>query len=202
MLKRFSFTLFTLGLLILGAVITDTYRGELSPVWLDRVGFAPTDLTVLNLVRLFTSAVVTNGGAVFWQALGMTAFAVGLAEWRTSSWRAALTFWGVHLLTLLLMSLVIALPLHWSGVSIGSLVALSRDVGPSAGYFGALGLVSATLRKPWRWVAGGAVVIGLFISLLTISGQDVGMELSADLAHLLAFPLGWFSWRVLHLRSP
>jgi len=143
-IKRFPFTLIMLVLLILAAFLTDTHTGQLSAEWLDRVGFAPTDLLALDLERLFTSAIVTIGGSVFLRALAMIAFAVGLAEWRTSSRRAALTFWGIHLLTVLLVSLAISLPLHWAGVTVGSLVALSRDVGPSAGYFGALGL--ATMR--------------------------------------------------------
>ena len=183
-----------LGLLILVAFLTNTHGGQLSAAWLERVGFAPNDLVTLNLERLFTSAVVTSGGRVFWEALGMIVFAVGLAEWRTSSLRAASTFWGVHLLTLILSSFAVSLPLHWAGVKIGTLVALSRDVGPSAGYFAALGLVAATLKKPWHWIVGGVIFTGLAISMLTISVHgNLGMELSADLAHLIAFPLGWLS---------
>jgi hypothetical protein len=196
-IKRFPFTLAMLGVLTLAAFLTNTHSGQLSAAWLNRFGFAPTDLLVLDLWRLFTSAVVTSGGVVFWEALGMITFAVGLAEWRTSSCRAALTFWGVHLLTLLIESFVVALPLHWAGINAGSLVALSRDVGPSAGYFGAMGLAVATLRKPWHWIVGGAIFVGFIIALMTISGKDsLGMELSADLAHLLAFPLGWLSLQV------
>jgi len=189
--KRFPFTLIMLGLLTLVAFLTDTHTGQLSAEWLNRVGFAPTDLLALDLERLFTSAVVTNGGSVFLQALAMTALAVGLAEWRTCSRCAALTFWGIHLLSMLLASLTISLPLHWAGVKVGSLVALSRDVGPSAGYFGSLGLGTATLKKPWHWIAGGAIFAGLVYSMMIISGKNsLGMDLSADLAHLIAFPLG------------
>lgn len=196
-IKRFPFTLIMLGLLTVAAFLTDTHTGQLSAEWLDRVGFAPTDLLALDLERLFTSAVVTSGGSVFLQALAMIAFAVGLVEWRTSSRRATLTFWGIHLLTMLLASFAISLPLHWAGVTVGSLVALSRDVGPSAGYFGSLGLATATLKKPWHWIAGGAIFVGLVFAMLTISGKDsLGMELSADLAHLIAFPLGWLSLRI------
>ena len=196
-IKRFPFTLIMLGLLILAAFLTDTHTGQLSAEWLDRVGFAPTDLLALHLERLFTSTVVTSGGTVFLQALAMIAFAVGLAEWCTSFRRAALTFWGVHLLTMLLVSFAISLPLHGAGVTVGSLVALSRDVGPSAGYFGALGLATATLKKPWHWIFGGVIFTGLVFAMLTVSGKDgLGMELSAGLAHLIAFPLGWLSLRI------
>lgn len=197
-IKRFPFTLTMLCLLTLAAFLTNTHSGPLSTQWLDRVGFAPIDLLALDLGRIFTSAVVTSGGVVFWEALAMVAFAVGLAEWRTSSRRVALTFWGVHLLTLILASVVIALPLHWSGITVGSLVALSRDVGPSAGYFGALGLAVAPLKRPWHWIVGAAIFAALTFAMLTIGGHgSLGMELSADLAHMISFPLGWLSLRIL-----
>ena len=198
-LQRFPFTLTMLALLGLTAIWTGTHTAAISANWLDRLGFAPIDLLALELGRLFTSALVTSGGLVFWEALAMVAFAVGLSEWLTGTRRAALTFWGVHLSTLIFESLVVALPMHWIGMSLGSLVALSRDVGPSAGYFGALGLVSAHLRYPWNLISGGVIFIGLQIVLLHVSGgNNLGMEVSADLAHLIAFPLGWYSIRLVN----
>ena len=198
LLRRFPFTLTMLVLLGLTAILTNTQVATISTKWLNRLGFAPVDLLALDLGRLFTSALVTSGGRVFWEALGMVAFAVGLSEWLTGSRRAALTFWGVHLSTLVLESLFIALPLHWAGMTFGSLVALSRDVGPSAGYFGALGLVSAHLKHPWNLISGGLIFIGLQLALLHVSGgNSLGMEVSADLAHLIAFPLGWYSSKIL-----
>jgi hypothetical protein len=198
-LLRFPFTLTMLALLGIVAIWTGTHFAAISTEWLDRLGFAPIDLLALDLGRLFTSALVTGGGRIFWEALAMIAFAVGLSEWLTGTRRAALTFWGVHLSTLILESLVFALPMHWLGMTLGSLVALSRDVGPSAGYFGALGLVSAHLRYPWNLISGGVIFMGLQIVLLHVSGGDnLGMEVSADLAHLIAFPLGWYSIRLVN----
>jgi hypothetical protein len=198
LLRRFPFTLTMLVLLGLTAILTNTQVATISTEWLDRLGFAPVDLFALDLGRLFTSALVTSGGRVFWEALGMVAFAVGLAEWLTGPRRAALTFWGVHLSTLVIESLVVVLPIHFIGTTLGSLVALSRDVGPSAGYFGALGLVSAHLKHPWNLISGGLIFIGLQLALLRVSGgNNLGMEISADLAHLIAFPLGWYSSKIL-----
>lgn len=192
LLRRLPFTLTMLVLLGLSAILTNTQVATISAEWLDRLGFAPVDLFALDLGRLFTSALVTSGGWVFWEALGMVAFAVGLAEWLTGFLRAALTFWGVHLSTLVIESLVVVFPLHFLGMTLGSLVALSRDVGPSAGYFGALGLLSANLKYPWNLISGGLIFVGLQLALLSMSGgNNLGMEVSADLAHLIAFPLGW-----------
>jgi len=198
-LRRFPFTLTMLALLELTAIWTHTHAAIISAEWLDRLGFAPLDLLALNLDRLFTSALVTAGGRVYWEALGMVTFAVGLSEWLTSSRRAALTFWGVHFSTLLIESLAVALPMHWFGMALGPLVTLSRDVGPSAGYFGALGLVSAHLKYPWNLLSGGAIFIALEIALVHISGNNsLGLEVSADIAHVIAFPLGWYSSRLVN----
>ena len=198
-LRRLPFTLTMLTLLGLTAILTNTQFATISNKWLDRLGFAPLDLLVLDLGRLITSALVTAGGRVFWEALGMVAFAIGLSEWLTGSRRAALTFWGVHFSTLLIESLVVALPMHWFGMALGSLAALSRDVGPSAGYFGALGLVSAHLKYPWNLLSGGAIFIALEFALLHVSGNNnLGLEVSADIAHVIAFPLGWYSSKLVN----
>jgi len=198
-LWRFPFTLTMLALLGLIAIWTNTHAATISAEWLNRLGYAPLDLLALNLGRLITSALVTSGGRVFWEALGMVTFAVGLSEWLTDSRRAALTFWGVHFSTLLIESLVITLPLHLAGTTIGSLVAISRDVGPSAGYFGALGLVCAHLKYPWNLISGGVIFVALDIALLHISGNNsLGLEVSADIAHVIAFPLGWYSSKLVN----
>ena len=198
-LRRFPFTLTMLGLLGMTALLTNTHTATISAEWLERFGFAPLDLLALDLGRLVTSALVTSGGRAFWEALGMVAFAVGLSEWLTGSRRAALTFWGVHFSTLLIESLFIVLPMHWAGATLGSLVALTRDVGPSAGYFGALGLVSSRLKSPWNLVSGGLIFVALEIALLNINGNNtLGMEVSADIAHIIAFPLGWYSSRLMN----
>ena len=198
-LRRFPFTLTMMAMLGITAIWTHTHTAVISAKWLDRFGFAPLDLLALDLGRLVTSALVTSGGRVFWEALGMVAFAVGLSEWMTGSRRAALTFWGVHFSTLLIESLFVVLPMRWAGTTLGSLVALTRDVGPSAGYFGALGLVSAHLKSPWNLVSGGIIFIALEIALLHVNGNSsLGMEVSADIAHIIAFPLGWYSSRLVN----
>ncbi len=80
LLRRFPFTLTMLVLLGLTAILTNTQVATISTEWLNRLGFAPVDLLALDLGRLFTSALVTSGGRVFWEALGMVAFAVGLSR--------------------------------------------------------------------------------------------------------------------------
>ncbi len=190
--RREPFTLTMLLVLAGVALATDTHVADLSLRLFNRLGFAPRDLIRLHWERLFTSALVTDGPIAFWSAMGITALASGIAEWRAGSTWAAATFWGVHLLTLVIESLLMALPMHLLGLSIGTALVLARDVGPSAGYFGSLGLAAWSLGGHWRWWACGAIMGGLVIALLLpkAAGASSVTALSANLAHLVAFPCG------------
>ena len=190
---RIPFTLIMVGLLLLVAWGTHSYFQDLARVWVNRLGFAPSDFWFFRWERLILSALVTSGGTIFWLALGMVTVTSGIVEWRCGSGRAALTFWGVHLVTLLLESLLFLLPLHQLGFTQARALFFSRDVGPSAGYMASLGLITTFLPKPWRWVAFGAILAFLVISLFlpARSGVTPAIKLADDLAHLIAFPLGW-----------
>jgi hypothetical protein len=198
-IQRIPFTLLTLAGLVIAALITNTYFERITLPWLSRIGFSPNDLWFWRLERLFTSAWVTVGGKAFWGALFMVTFAVGLAEWRMGWKQTASTFWGVHLLTLILLSLIVSLAAHQLRNMGLEAAEVARDVGPSAGYFACLGLVSANLKRPWQWVSGSVLLLIFAITLFmppTI-GESAKLKFSADLAHLLAFPLGWLSSRLV-----
>jgi signal transduction histidine kinase len=197
-LQRLPFTLLTLAGLIIAGLVTNTYFQEISKHLLNRTGFAPNDLWYWRLERMFTSAFVTSGGIIFWEALFFVVFTVGLAEWMTGWKRTAATFWGVHLLALILLSLILSLAAHHLRTIGLEASELARDVGPSAGYFGCLGLVSARLKHPWNWVSGSILLIVFATMLFTPAaiGESAKLKFSADLAHLLAFPLGWLFGRI------
>lgn len=194
-LRRIPFTLVMLTGLVIGALVTNTYFESITHRWLNRTGFSARDLWYLRVERMFTSALVTVGGRVFWEAVLLVALFVGVAEWRSGWKRAAATFWGVHLLSLALLSLIVSLSVHQLRAFGLEASVVARDVGPSAGYFACLGLISAQLKHPWNWVSGGVLfaffVIALFMPAAT--GESAQLKFSADLAHMLAFPLGWFS---------
>jgi hypothetical protein len=191
--KRLPFTLVSLAGLIATGLVTRTHQEQLSPPWLEQMGFAPNDLWLWQIERMFTAPLVTFGGNVFWAALLQISLFVGLAEWLTGTRRAMLTFWGGHLSTLTILSNLIVWPLHSRGVAEAEAVALARDVGPSAGFFACLGLASG--RLPRRWLTGGLVMALLMVLLLLPprKGESRAVKLSADLAHAIAFPLGWLS---------
>jgi len=195
LIKRVPFTLCMVAILLIVAWATHSYFQELARHWIERLGFAPRDFWLFRWERLFLSAFVTQGGLAFWLAVVMVAVTSGMAEWKSGSLRAFGTFWGVHLVTLVLESALFLLPLHRLGFPAARAVFFSRDVGPSAGYMGSLGYMVTFLPKPWRWLVFGVILLILLVSVFIppFSGQNLAIKLSDDMAHLIAFPLGWLA---------
>lgn len=190
-IRRVPFTIAML--VVIGAVglTTATHWDQLPPSLLRRFGFAPFHLHAGDLVRLLTSAFLTLGGWSFYGALVMIALCVGLAEKRVGTWRTVLTFWGIHLMTLLIQSLLLAVSARHLDVLWIRLLQIEHDVGPSAGYYGCLGLVCQKQSEPRRrWLL--AIIGGILLSRLiwTALSPHPQTPLAADIAHLIAFPLG------------
>jgi hypothetical protein len=189
---RVPFTLVALAGLTVRAIRTDATTGDASARVLHRVGFAPRDLALFSWRRILQSAMFTHGGLEFWAAVAMIAVAVGAAELLVGTARAFVTFWGVHIATLLAESLLIALPLTLAGAEFGTRLSDVRDVGPSAGYVGALGMVCAWLPRRLRTLAIVLVMAALLAVMLVPTGSPraEAVKISAGLAHLIAFPMG------------
>jgi hypothetical protein len=192
--RRLPFTLSTLALLVVLAVVTNTYARLISDPQLARLGFAPVDVWTWRWGRLFTSLLVTSGAHGFWLAIVGVGLCAGAAERLAGSWRAALAFLGAHIVTLVVGALVV-LALLQLGSAAGAAIAFEPDVGPSAGTFGCLGLGVARLPGRWRTVGGGVAVGVLFvILLLPLAGlKESPASISSNLAHLIAFPLGYLA---------
>ncbi|HEY7801191.1 MAG TPA: hypothetical protein VIE40_00825 [Dehalococcoidia bacterium] len=195
---RLPFTLLTLAVLAAFGLWTRSAYSELPRRAIEQVGFAPRDLLGFGWGRLFNSALFTHGELEFWAAVAMVLFAVGIAEWFTGTAFAAVTFWGVHLATLIVESVFVALPLKLAGLAIGAQILDLRDVGPSAGYVGALGVVCAMLPGRWRYAASAAVIGVLVYIGFAPDVDDLSMAaiMSATIAHLIAFPLGFAAYTV------
>ena len=192
LLRRLPFTSILLITIFAIAIGTGTLVTPIDPALRRIFGFAPIHLPGLEWYRLFTSALLTTGGSALYTSTATLAIAVGAAEWVHGTRRTLAVFWGVHLATLLLSSLVLALPLSSAGVVRGRLLAHASDVGPSAGYFGCLGFAVGA-RWPRARAALVSVLVAFFLARLAWSFlrvPDHGRQISADLAHALAFPLG------------
>ena len=191
---RLPWTVSVVAMLILGAISTRTYIEPLGEEWYESWGSSPADLMNGDLQRLFSSPVLTPGQGRFYISLFMAAICVGAAEWLEGTFRAIVTFLGVHTATLSLMALTtsMAMKSSWIWLPSAEILYHAVDVGPSAGYYGCLGLVlMRSSPKPLRFVA--PVVMVILLSRLVWSGMTLpeqGRTYSADLAHAVAFPLG------------
>ena len=196
-IRRVPFTIVMLVVIAGVGLTTATHLDQLPPSLLRRFGFAPFHLSMGHLhagdlARLLTSAFLTLGGWSFYGALAMIAVCVGLAEKRVGTWRTVLAFWGIHLATLLIQSLLLAISARHLDVLWIKLLQIEHDVGPSAGYYGCLGLVCQKQPEPRRrWLL--AIVGGILLARLiwsALAPQTGPSTRAADIAHLIAFPLG------------
>ena len=197
--RRYPVTIALVIALDVGALATGTVAGGLSRRLLDRFGFAPRDLWAVDLWRMFSSALITHGRGIFASALLMVTVAVGALERRAGSRWALAAFWGVHLWTLLILSLTLRPAEAAMRPSLVQRITTIRDVGPSAGYFGCLGLLLATVpNRRLRAVLAAGVLCWLGADLVgwVPMGSTLAQDLSAALAHLIAFPTGWLAGEI------
>ena len=195
-LRRYPFTLLMLTLLIGAGIYGRSHVGPLDVAVHRRVGHSPRLLFDGHWHRPFTSLFFTAGGRRFYISLAMLAVSVGSVELVHGTRRAATTFFGIHFATLLFIAVSIALPLSMLKTHFGELLFDARDVGPSAGYYGCLGLAVAGLSSRNRQASVVAILLILLLRLAwsTLHLPEEGRVMSADLAHLIAFPMGLLSY--------
>lgn len=181
-----------LAALIVAGVYGRTHVGTLHANIRHHAGYSVRLLWEGELHRGFTSVFFTAGGWRFYSSLMMLAVAVGWVEMRYGTLRAVTVFSGIHLITLLLMSMGIALIFAYLETYRGGLLWEIKDVGPSAGYYGCLGLAIAGLTPKVRWSLMIALAMVLAVRLVwsSLNLPEDGHVMSADIAHLTAFPLG------------
>ena len=194
LVKRVPFTLTLLALITSAALITGAFQGAIDPAWFERVGYAPCDLWHLRLDRVLISALFTERPRGFYQALWLIALGVGGVEWRFGSAVAFGCFWGLHTLTLALNTLLLGMASVF--VPVSGIVS-ARDIGPSAGYFGALAVFFGTLASRdseratwWRWF-NPVVLTGLASVLMwSLIVPTRHIVITANLAHVITYALG------------
>ncbi len=150
------------------------------------------NLRDLQWQRYLTSLWLTAGGWQFVASIAMLTLCVGMTERLCGSFAAMKLFLSCHVSVLTTMSVVIVLLASID--SSPSLLALANghDVGPSAGYYGCLGAILVLLPS----LSGRPIFLCVFAVLLIRLIISVGhlpedaTSVSADLAHLLALPLG------------
>jgi hypothetical protein len=145
-----------------------------------------------EFTRWFTSLFLTAGGWRFFASALILALSVGTAEWTHGTRRTMGIFLGTHFVTLLVIYFALILPFASGQFSIAKLLVDARDVGPSAGYYGCLGLLAAGLSRGLRFWFATSLMIFLLARLIASAGevQFYPHLVIGDAAHLIAFPVG------------
>ncbi len=188
-LRRYPVTLTLLLVLVVVGLLTGSAWHAVPRYVIHDAGFRPTDGLSLDLLRLLGAAWFTTDPWSLLQALALTGLGVGLLERRAGSWWAALAFLGLHVLSFLTLALLYVLP------PTAGLVRNARDVGASAGYFGALALALAMTPR-WRWLVPAFAVVTAVGWLAAATAHGVpGRDVNAGAEHLFTVvyggALGW-----------
>ena len=189
---RLPFTLAMLTVLITAGIYGRSHVGLLDEHVGRSAGYSMRLLIEGEVHRVVTSLLFTAGGWRFYSSLAMFAFSVGCVEHHYGTPRALTTFFGVHFVTLAVMAMGVIVAGTIGETLRGQLLWHVLDVGPSAGYYGCLGFAIAGLASQQRM----PIIIALVTVLLLratwsfIHLPEDGRVLSADLAHLIALPLG------------
>ncbi len=184
--------------LIVAGILGKSHVGPLDDQLHRNAGYSMDLLIRGEVHRAITSLFFTAGGWRFYASLVMFALAVGWVEWQQGTRRSAATFFGVHFATLAIMIIGVAIWVAVSNTHRGNLLWNVQDVGPSAGYYGCLGLAIAGLSPAIRTpaMAGIASLLAVRLVWSFLHLPEEGRVLSADTTHLIAFPLGILAHRV------
>ncbi|MCC9607983.1 rhomboid family intramembrane serine protease [Blastopirellula sp. JC732] len=187
---RLPFTLTLLAALVGTAIWTNTHRGAIGEDDLRDYGYAPRHLLGFEWRRIFSSIFMTVGGWRFYASLLATAVFVGRLEWIYGATRTAVFFFAIHVATLLIESAAIIAPLRFFRHPLGNALHLTHDVGPSAGYYGCFGAVLSLsgFSAPFIGIVALYLALRIVRSLFFVGKNEP--DLSADIAHLIAFTLG------------
>ena len=203
--QTFRSLLLTIVLLVImcfAGIMSGSSSKALGAIWYQEWGSSPAELQQGHWLELFGSMAFTTGGLSFYFSVIMLAICVGTAEIQFGFTRTLTTFFGVHVVTLVVIATGITIATQLQ-ISWGETLYNVMDVGPSAGYYGCLGLVIGS-RKPTVRRLALIVIMGVLAARLAWSAfylPENGRMLSADVAHAIAFPLGLYSAR-LTAKSP
>jgi hypothetical protein len=188
---RWPFTISAVTAVLVMAWVSGVHWNPIPQATQREFGFSAEQLLAGEFWRVFCSLFITSGGWHFFLSVAMLTTATGLAEYHCGSWRTVTAFVGIHVATLMIMSLLL-LPLWAMDSWRGELMATARDVGPSAGYYGCLGMALASWPTRWRWqtIAAVAAVLSARWVWSVNTVPAAGHAMLADTAHLIALALG------------
>lgn len=174
---RLHFTLLFLFVMIAANSLVGVLDGELPAEILEDWGIGQESVWAGDLVRLLTGTFLAHDLDMLCRQLVFASAIIGYSEWRTGSGRTALAFFGLDMVsTLLLLTTV------WLHPSLADVTGLN-DVGMSMGGFGLVGLAIAGLRR--------RTAVLVLVSLGIAAKIAFDFEPLTDTGHVFAFGLGF-----------
>ncbi|MBM3964405.1 MAG: rhomboid family intramembrane serine protease [Planctomycetes bacterium] len=154
-------------------------------------GHSPLQMANGSWGRILSSLFITGDPIHFFQAFAMILFCVGTLECQSGSRIAAASFLSVHLVTLLIQSGILLSVHAWVDQGWTHQWSSALDVGPSAGYYGCLGVAIFrwnSARRGWIIIAVLSILLLRWMAAATF--HQNGTQFQSDMAHAIAFPLG------------
>lgn len=180
---RIPFTL-VFVLIMLGAnYAAGTFAGDLPKLSLQNWGISHQNIVQGELFRLISGTFLSHNVAMFLRQICFAAAVIGFYEWRQGSFRTILMFVLIDIVGSLVVLFAVLGPLD--GVPWADLegVRSLHDVGMSAGGFGLIGAIAATIRH--RKLA--------LVAILASIAAKVFFQFDpiADTAHVVTLLMGF-----------
>jgi hypothetical protein len=181
--RRFAYTIFMEAAILLVALNGGVVTGKLSAAAASRWGFGFHNLWEGKFYTLLSAPFLVRNLGMLVGILLFLAVSVGIYEWYAGSQKTISVYWLTNLAAFLGAGLI-GYILYRSGSALGRDIFFKSDVGPSAGAFGCIGAWTKRSRPCRSWVFYG--ILAYLLGKLVIFP-----EFFSDLAHLIAFPLGY-----------
>ncbi|MCB9155897.1 MAG: hypothetical protein H6645_02130 [Caldilineaceae bacterium] len=131
--RKIPFTLVIFASILLLGIVLGSVRGYLAPAIEQQWGFGLHNLWDGRPYTIVTSVFLTRRPFMVLGMVTVVGSIVGVYEWLVGWRRALLLFWTTDFLSKLMASLLVVWPLYLAGTEMGRSMALSSDIGASAG---------------------------------------------------------------------
>lgn len=188
-------------LLVMESLVHGTWSGPLADSVRTMFGHSPFHMANGAWGRILSSLFITGDPTHFFLAFAMISLCVGTLERQAGFWITTCSFLIAHLSTLLFQSGIL-LGIHaWIDQDWTGEWSRTLDVGPSAGYYGCLGVAIFRWKNSnCRWLAFVVLSILLLRWMVTATINLYGSQFQSDMAHTIAFAcglaLGYFMDRI------
>ena len=184
-LCRVPFTLSFLAAMLIANGLAGTFSGQIDAHVLAARGISVEGLRNGEALRFLSATFLSHDLPMLLRQVAFAAGVIGLAEWLWGSWRTAGLFFGIDIMSSLILLAAVALIPGLDGL------AGVTDVGMSLGGFGLIGVLVGARRY---------AAVGLAAILVLLAAKYAAApEPFADAGHVIALILGF---GISRLRAP